>query len=120
MPAGGEESQEWQGTQTLLLTTIDAESGAPRTTSLVYSRHGDRLMVIAAEGDSSEPPDWYRDLGAAPEADVEIRGETFRARSRPAAYAEQAQMWEELVRDWPDYARYRDRKVPVIVLEPLH
>ena len=119
MPIGGEEGQEWPGTQTLLLTTTDAESGAPRTTSLVYSLHGGKLMVIAAEGEAAGPPEWYRDLEALPQVDVQIRGETFRARARPAAHAERAQMWEELIRDWPDYARYRDREVPVVVLEPL-
>ena len=38
---GGQEGHDWQGTTVLLLTTTGRNSGAERTTSLIYQRHGD-------------------------------------------------------------------------------
>ena len=37
----GEEGHDWQGTQTLLLTTTGRKSGEQRTTPLIYAPHGD-------------------------------------------------------------------------------
>ena len=37
----GEEGHDWQGTTVLLLTTSGRNSGAKRTTPLIYQRHGD-------------------------------------------------------------------------------
>jgi hypothetical protein len=37
----GEEGHDWQGTQTLLLTTTGRRSGEPRTSPLIYAPHGD-------------------------------------------------------------------------------
>lgn len=37
----GEEGHDWQGTTVLLLTTTGRNSGAKRTTPLIYQRHRD-------------------------------------------------------------------------------
>jgi F420H(2)-dependent quinone reductase len=37
----GQEGHDWQGTTVLLLTTNGRNSGAERTTPLIYQRHGD-------------------------------------------------------------------------------
>src|SRR3954463_16516817 len=65
----------------LLLTTIGAKSGQPRTMPLVYTTDGDRLVVIASKGGAPTNPDWYHNLVANPEATVELPGETFRVRA---------------------------------------
>ena len=39
----------------LLLTTIGAKSGQPRTTPLVYTTDGDRIVVIASKRRSHGP-----------------------------------------------------------------
>ncbi|MGV4982915.1 nitroreductase/quinone reductase family protein [Streptomyces sp. NRAIS4] len=56
----------------LLLTTVDAGSGAPRTTPLVYLLDGaDRHLVFATADGVSRPPAWLRDVSADPRAGVE-------------------------------------------------
>ena len=37
----GEERHDWQATTVLLLTTTERNSGAKRTTPLIYQRHAD-------------------------------------------------------------------------------
>ena len=37
----GREGHDWQGTQTLILTTTGRRSGQPRPHALIYGRHGD-------------------------------------------------------------------------------
>ena len=46
----GEEGHDWQGTQTLLLTTTGHRSGRQRQLPLIYGRHGDDYLVVASKG----------------------------------------------------------------------
>ena len=46
----------------LLLTTIGAQSGQPRTTPLAYHRRGNRYLVIASNGGAAQHPTWFRNL----------------------------------------------------------
>ncbi len=56
----------------LLLTTTGAKSGQPRTTPLVYTTDGDRIVVIASKGGAPSHPAWYHNLVAHPEVTVEV------------------------------------------------
>ena len=46
----GEEGHDWQGTTVLLLTTTGRNSGAKRTTPLIYQRHAGDYLVVASNG----------------------------------------------------------------------
>lgn len=118
----GEVGHDWRGTQVLLLTTTGRRSGEPRTTPLIYGRSGDDVLVVASKGGSDEPPTWYLNLREHPEAEVQIRGERFRARARDATPEEKPAMWRQMVGHWPpyeDYQRQTDRDIPVVVLERI-
>ena len=116
----GEEGHDWQGTQTLLLTTTGRRSGEQRTTPLIYGRRGDDVMVVASKGGADEPPAWFRNLEADPNAEVQIKGDRFRARARVATPEEKPEMWQTMTAEWPAYDEYQektDREIPVVVLE---
>jgi len=68
-----------------------------------YLEADDALVVVAANGGSPTPPNWYRNLVATPEVQVQRGGETLPLRARKAAGAEE---------------RAR-RRLPAIVLERL-
>ena len=117
---GGEEGHDWQGTQTLLLTTIGRKSGEPRELPLIYGRSGDDYLIVASKGGADEPPAWYVNLVADPEVEVQVRGDRFKARAREATPEEKPKMWETMVAEWPAYDDYQsktERPIPVIVLE---
>jgi deazaflavin-dependent oxidoreductase (nitroreductase family) len=116
----GEEGHDWENTQTLLLTTTGRHSGEPRTTPLIYARHGDDYTVIASKGGSDAPPAWYLNLTEKPEVEVQVKGDRFPARARIASAGEKAEMWRTMVAEWPyydDYQRNTEREIPVVVLE---
>lgn len=59
---------------TVLLHTIGARSGQPRTTPVVYTPRGDDLVVVASKAGAANHPAWYHNLMAHPDIDVEIKG----------------------------------------------
>jgi deazaflavin-dependent oxidoreductase (nitroreductase family) len=54
----GEEGHDWQGTQTLLLTTTGRKSGEQRELPLIYGVNGDDYLIVASKGGADEPPAW--------------------------------------------------------------
>ncbi|MBN6052147.1 nitroreductase family deazaflavin-dependent oxidoreductase [Nonomuraea sp. RK-328] len=118
----GEEGHDWNNTTVLLLTTKGRRSGRPYTTPLIYQRHGDAYVVVASKGGDPEHPDWYKNLEANSEAEVQVKGDKFKARAHTAIPEEKPELWALMNRTWPDYDEYQkktDREIPVVVLEPL-
>lgn len=122
LATNGAEGHEWEGTQTLLLTTTGRRSGEPRTTPLIYAADSDAFAVVASKGGSPTPPAWYLNLSAKPEVEVQVLGERFRARARTASPEETARLWPRMVAEWPkydDYQRRTEREIPIVLLERL-
>jgi deazaflavin-dependent oxidoreductase (nitroreductase family) len=117
----GEEGHEWQGTQTLLLTTKGRKSGEERTTPLIYGRSGDDYLIVASKGGADQPPAWYLNLSANPDdVEIQVKADRFKVRPRDAGPDEKPAMWETMAAEWPDYDEYQkktDREIPVVVLE---
>ena len=47
----------------LLLTTTGAKSGRAITKPLVYTREGDRIVIVASFAGGPKNPPWYHNLG---------------------------------------------------------
>ena len=115
----GEEGHEWQGTQTLLLTTTGRKSGEERTTPLIYGRSGDDYLVVASKGGADTPPAWYLNLQEKPEAEIQVKADRFTVRVRDATPDEKPAMWQTMTAEWPAYDESQqktDREIPVVVL----
>ncbi|MEV5574572.1 nitroreductase family deazaflavin-dependent oxidoreductase [Spirillospora sp. NPDC052269] len=118
----GVEGHDWNGTVTLLLTTVGRKSGKERTTPLIYQQDGDDYIVIASKGGAPEDPLWYQNLEADPEVKVQVWGDRFNARARTATAEERPRLWKKMVAVWPAYDEYTqktDREIPVVVLERI-
>jgi deazaflavin-dependent oxidoreductase (nitroreductase family) len=116
----GAEGHDWEGTQTLLLTTTGRKSGEQRTTPLIYGRDGDSFVIVASKGGADEAPSWYVNLSADPEVEVQVKGDRFKARARTATAEEKPRLWQTMVGEWPSYDEYQqktEREIPVVVLE---
>jgi deazaflavin-dependent oxidoreductase (nitroreductase family) len=117
---GGEEGHDWQGTQTLILTTTGRRSGEERSTPLIYGRSGDDHVVVASKGGADDPPAWFLNLEADPKAEIQVKAERFPVRSRVATPEEKPGLWATMVAEWPAYDEYQqktEREIPVVVLE---
>jgi deazaflavin-dependent oxidoreductase (nitroreductase family) len=117
----GERGYEWRGTEILLLTTTGRSSGEARTTPLIHRTDGDRYVVVASKGGTPEDPDWYANMQADPEAQIQVRADRIPVRMTVAKGDERARLWSKMTEVWPDYddyAKKTDREIPVVVLEP--
>src|SRR5881227_3454492 len=56
------------GLPVVMLTTIGAKSGKPRTVPLVGLSDGDKVVVIGSNFGQTHHPAWYYNLRAHPEA----------------------------------------------------
>jgi deazaflavin-dependent oxidoreductase (nitroreductase family) len=107
---------------TLLLEHVGRKSGRPYTTPLVYLEDGRDLVIVASQGGLAKNPQWYWNLVSTPEVSVDLPGERGRrVRARVAEGEERADLWPRLVdlyADFDKYAKWTDREIPVVVLEP--
>ena len=116
----GEEGHEWQGVQTLLLTTTGRKSGEDRTTPLIYGQDNGSFVVVASKGGAPEDPAWMKNLREDAGAKVQVAADKFEARARTATGDERDRLWARMAEIWPayeDYASKTDRLIPVVVLE---
>lgn len=103
----------------LLLHTTGAKSGLPRINPLVYLADGERLVITASKGGAPTNPDWYYNIVANPEVNVEVGTEQFQALATIAAEPERTQLYERMVimnSGFAEYLRKTTRIIPVIVL----
>ena len=110
----------FDGAPLVLLTTTGAKSGKRRTTPVVYTRDGDRVVVIASKGGAPTHPDWYHNLVAHPQVTVEVGGETYEANATVLTGEERDQLYARHAELYPQFDEYQaktTRKIPVIALE---
>ena len=107
---------------TLLLDHVGRKSGTTFTTPLLYLEDGPNLVIVASQGGLPKNPQWYPNLVAHPDTTVRVRKEGVRrVHARTADAAERAELWPRLVElyaDFAKYAKWTDREIPIVLLEP--
>lgn len=115
----GEQGYLWNGAPILLLTTTGRKSGQARTSALIFGRNGDDLLLVASQGGAPTHPNWYHNLTANPDVEVQVEGDVFPATARTATGDEKSRLWSIMTDVWPNYDQYQertDRQIPVVVL----
>jgi len=105
-----------------LVESVGRRSGKRRVHPLICERAGDNFVVVASKGGIDNHPAWYLNLVADPETTMNWRGQMHRVRAREAEGAERERLWEKMVgtyRPYADYQRRTERRIPVLVLEPI-
>jgi deazaflavin-dependent oxidoreductase (nitroreductase family) len=119
---GGEVGYLWNGVPTLLLTTTGRKTGEPRTRALIFGQDGEDYLIIASMGGAPRHPQWYLNLAAHPEAEIQVRGDHIPVSARTAQSPdERARLWRIMAGIWPNYDAYQartQREIPVVVLSP--
>lgn len=119
--SGGRVGASFAGMRFLLLRTTGVRSGRLRTTPLLYVTDGADVVVVASNGGQARHPGWFVNLRQAPEVELTVGTEAWRARARIADPAERARLWPRVNEAYP-YQTYQDntsREIPVVVLERL-
>lgn len=107
------------GMKMILITTKGAKTGQVTTTPLVYSKDGERLVIIASMGGAPKSPAWYHNLVANPEIEVEVGTEKFTVVASEAKGAERDSLFAKQAAVMPAFAEYErktTRKIPLMLL----
>ncbi len=105
----------------VLLTMHGKASGKVRKVPLMRVEHEGVYAAVASKGGAPDHPQWYFNLLAHPEIDLQDGTEVRPVRAREISGSEREQWWPRCVEAFPPYAEYQDktdRLIPVFLLEP--
>ena len=110
----------WAGTTLILIHHIGAKSGTERVTPAgCFPQSDGRFAIIASNGGAPANPDWYYNLKAHPEINVEFGTETFAVAVRELEGAEREKVWADAASAAPGLGEYQNkttRTIPVLLL----
>ena len=110
------------GLPNLMLTVVGRKSGLPRSTPLLCVPYQRGQLIAGSNFGGQKSPVWVVNVRAADEVTVTVAGESHRARPREITGEERDQVWQHMLKTWPNYAKYAertDRLIPVFYLEPV-
>lgn len=81
----------------VMLTTPGRRSGRPHSTCVRAIRLPDGYLVWGTGSGSPQDPDWFRNLRAAGETELQVRAERMRASARELHGDERDQVWNHVV-----------------------
>src|SRR5438270_4409083 len=112
------------GQPLLLLTTLGARTGQPRTSMVSQFPESDgSTLIVASFGGAAKHPAWYFNLAKHPDQIfVERNGRRMRVQGISLSGEEREAAWQRIVRLAPGFAEFQrstDREIPVVRLVPL-
>ncbi len=110
------------GRDVLILTTKGARSKEERTTPVVYTKEGDKYVIVASKSGAPTNPHWYHNLREHPEVTVEVDRQKFQARAHVQDGEEYERLYNQHADQNPQFHEYRTkttRKIPVVTLERI-
>ncbi len=119
---GGKVGKPFEGMPMVLVTLKGAKSGKTYTMPLVYSKDGNRYVIIASMAGAPNNPDWYHNIKAHPEVTLEIGTERFQAKATVTSGEERERLFNAQAAIMPifnDYRKKTTRQIPVIALERI-
>jgi deazaflavin-dependent oxidoreductase (nitroreductase family) len=119
---GGKVGKPFEGMPMVLVTVTGAKSGKTYTTPLVYSKDGNRFVIIASMAGAPNNPDWYHNIKAHPTVTLEIGTERFQAKATVTSGEERERLFNAQAAIMPvfnDYRKKTTRQIPVIALDRI-
>ncbi len=111
----------FDGMPLLLLHHTGARSGKSRINPLAYQSDGERYVIFASKAGAPTNPDWYHNLKAHPNVEIEVGADTIDVLATEASGEERERLYRtqaERVPQFGEYEQKTDRVIPVIVLTP--
>jgi deazaflavin-dependent oxidoreductase (nitroreductase family) len=119
--SGGTRGNTRHGLPVVILTMRGAKSGKIRKVPLMKVEHDGEYVVVASKGGAPDHPEWYHNLIADPEVELQDGPEPRSYTARLLAGDEREKWWEVAVEAFAPYADYKkktSREIPVFLLEP--
>ncbi len=109
----------FEGAPLLLLHTIGRRSGKPRINPVMYLKDGERYLVFASRGGADTHPDWYDNLKAHPDVQIEVGDDTIEVHAEEIIGSEHDALYQRQATLYPRFAEYQSRTkriIPVVAL----
>lgn len=106
----------------LMLHTVGAKTGQPRTNSLTYARDGDAYLIVASNGGAERYPGWYHNLRKDPNVEINVGTKRFPVTARDVTPedSDYQRLWQLVNKNnsnrYNGYQRRTSRPIPVIEL----
>ena len=112
------------GSNLLIMTSVGARTGKPRSNPIGYTRDGDRYVLVGSNSGGSTTPLWVANVRANPVVTVEAAGETFKARATVTEGAERRRLLDAHQAAIPMFVKYEEmaegvRELQVVALERI-
>ena len=119
--SGGRLMNRMEGAPICLVTMTGRKSGKKKTIALMYTRHGQDVLLVASLGGAPANPVWYYNLKAQPQ--IEIQAGTVRRQmlAREATPEEKRALWPVVVANYPSFDAYQKRttrEIPLFICSP--
>jgi deazaflavin-dependent oxidoreductase (nitroreductase family) len=111
----------FKGAPLLILHNTGARSGKARLNPMMYFKDGDRYLVFASKGGADTNPDWYYNIKANPDVQIEVGDETVHAHAEEISGPERDRLYGLQASIYPTFREYQlktKRIIPVIALVP--
>jgi F420H(2)-dependent quinone reductase len=108
----------------LLLHSVGAKSGQPRTSTLTYARDGDSYLIVASNAGFARNPAWYHNLSKNPECEINVGPKRFgvTARKITPEDADYPRLWQLVNKNnsnrYSGYQGRTSRPIPIFALTP--
>jgi deazaflavin-dependent oxidoreductase (nitroreductase family) len=119
---GGRVGGNFEGAPMVLVHHRGRTTGRDYVNPMVYLPHdddADTIYVFASKGGAPTHPDWYYNLVAAGEADVERGTETYHVKVREIVGDERDHVYGEQARRMPSFADYEQKTAGIRVIPVL-
>ena len=119
--SGGRLMNRMEGAPICLVTMTGRKSGKKKTIALMYTSHGQDVLLVASLGGAPANPVWYYNLKAQPQ--IEIHAGTVRRKmlAREATPEEKRALWPVVVANYPSFDAYQKRttrEIPLFICSP--
>jgi deazaflavin-dependent oxidoreductase (nitroreductase family) len=107
------------GRSMLLLTTTGRISGQKRVTPIFYFADEDRFILIGSNGGAQTHPQWWRNLQALPQAEIQVGPRLLAVTASEATGEERERLWSKITTKYANFIAYQrqtSREIPVVVL----
>lgn len=118
--SGGRLMNRMEGAPICLVTMTGRRSGKKKTICLMYTPHGEDVILVASLGGSPTHPAWYYNLKANPGVLIQVGTQRRTMLARETAGTERTALWNEAVANYRSFATYQTRttrEIPVFVCE---
>jgi deazaflavin-dependent oxidoreductase (nitroreductase family) len=81
--SGGRIGHRLANTRSLILRSVGAKTGEPRTNALTYAKDGETFLVVASNGGAKRSPGWYHNLRKSPDTEIQVGTRKLAVHARP-------------------------------------